>query len=86
MTAGIFIIASANQNESNDFKENSYLVQKQSIFYTLNFFIIINRKIWPLKIVSRDSLFALTSKDILITINDTNYVNTKNWNTIKFAQ
>ena len=78
MTAGIFIIASANQNESNDFKENSYLVQKQSIFYTLNFFIIINRKIWPLKIVSRDSLFALTSKDILITINYTNYVNTKN--------
>ena len=78
MTAGIFIIASANQNESNDFKENSYLVQKQSIFYTLNFFIIINRKIWPLKIVSRDSLFALTSKDILITINGTNYVNTKN--------
>ena len=78
MTAGIFIIASANQNESNDFKENSYLVQKQSIFYTLNFFIIINRKIWPLKIVSRDSLFPLTSKDILITINGTNYVNTKN--------
>ena len=28
MTAGIFIIASANQSESNDFKENSYLVQK----------------------------------------------------------
>ena len=78
MTAGIFIIASANQNESNDFKENSYLVQKQSIFYTLNFFTIINRKIWPLKIVSRDSLFPLTSKDILITINGTNYVNTKN--------
>ena len=78
MTAGIFIFASANQNESNDFKENSYLVQKQSIFYTLNFFIIINRKIWPLKIVSRDSLFPLTSKDILITINGTNYVNTKN--------
>ena len=78
MTAGIFIIASANQNESNDFKENSYLVQKQSIFYTLNFFTIINRKIWPLKIVSRDSLFPLTSKDILITINGTDYVNTKN--------
>ena len=78
MTAGIFIIASANQNESNDFKENSYLVQKQSIFYTLNFFTIINRKIWPLKIVSRHSLFPLTSKDILITINGTNYVNTKN--------
>ena len=78
MTAEIFIVASANQSESNDFKENSYLVQKQSIFYTLNFFIIINRKIWPLKIVSRDSLFPLTSKDILITINGTNYVNTKN--------
>ena len=78
MTAGIFIISSANQSESNDFKENSYLVQKQSIFYTLNFFTIINRKIWPLKIVSRDSLFPLTSKDILITINGTNYVNTKN--------
>ena len=73
-----FYIASANQSESNDFKENSYLVQKQSIFYTLNFFTIINRKIWPLKIVSRDSLFPLTSKDILITINGTNYVNTKN--------
>ena len=78
MTAGIFIISSANQSESNDFKENSYLVQKQSIFYTLNFFTIINRKIWPLKIVSRDSLFPLTSKDILITINGTDYVNTKN--------
>ena len=78
MTAGIFIVASANQSESNDFKENSYLVQKQSIFYTLNFFTIINRKIWPLKIVSTDSLFPLTSKDILITINGTNYVNTKN--------
>ena len=78
MTAGIFIIASANQNESNDFKENSYLVQKQSIFYTLNFFTIINRKIWPLKIVSRDSLFPLTSKDILITINLHNKYN-ENW-------
>ena len=40
---------------------------------------------WPLKIVSRDSLFPLTSKDFSITINDTTYVNTLIKNIIKIC-
>ena len=77
MTDGNFIIASSNHSVSNDFREIISLAKKLSIFYALRFFLNINRKIWLLKIVSRDSLFPLTSKDFPIAIDDTNYVNTK---------
>ena len=76
MTTGIFITVSSNHSARNDFKNRS-LVKKQSIFFTRKFFIIINCKMWSLKIVSRNSLFSLTSKDFPITVNDTIYENTK---------
>ena len=43
-------------------------------------------KMWPLKIISRNSLFPLTSKDFPITINDTIYVNIKKLKQLKYAQ
>ena len=43
------------------------LIKLQQVFTN------ITPKIWPLKIVSRDSLFLLTSTDFPIIINDTIY-------------
>ena len=47
------------------------------MFYLIQIFKNIIRKIWLFKKVSRDSLFPLISTDFPIIINDTFYIKTK---------
>ena len=74
----VLMLSSFVKSSKIDVSNHTYQASKSNqIFYSIIFFINIIRKLWSLKKMSRDLLFPLVSKDLLIIINDIFYMNAK---------